>query len=468
MKKLIPIIIIISFCTSLKAQDTVVALNYCDKGSYISFDCGGGFHNIAYNLGGYGNKAVGMGFMSRVGYRFFFTRHWGVGVGLNFNTLCTTAKFDFSELQTDVEDKNILLGNKTRDLTTDYSGLKEKDKEMSLDIPVGICYQHELGYRFKIAAGANFVISNNFNQKYKTSKGEIHTIADYHFNENNATQTLSHVENIPQYGLTNYSDFSGDNDLKKTLFGVGGDVSVLFAVTPKLDLNLGVYGSYIINNQHLQQSPFLFNGENSQYNGVTQTQLSGNIHPTTMGLMCGIRYHFVRKPKPTTPPEEPQVAEIDTMPVVALDTLQVVELDSVENVAVADSLELEIVEPVPTDEELFLQAVLETGPLNFDLGKSQLPNDVQNRLDKMAEFLKAHPNLRVVVVGHTCNLGSEATNKRCGLLRANYIKNELVKRGVKPEQLEVESRWYKEPLVPNTSEANRKINRRVEFELVKE
>jgi outer membrane protein OmpA-like peptidoglycan-associated protein len=58
-------------------------------------------------------------------------------------------------------------------------------------------------------------------------------------------------------------------------------------------------------------------------------------------------------------------------------------------------------------------------------------------------------------------------NKRIGLQRAETVKKELVRQGISAERLATESRWYSEPLLPNTSNANRSKNRRVEFKEVK-
>jgi outer membrane protein OmpA-like peptidoglycan-associated protein len=80
--------------------------------------------------------------------------------------------------------------------------------------------------------------------------------------------------------------------------------------------------------------------------------------------------------------------------------------------------------------------------------------------------MKENPDMKFLVVGHTCNLGSLQVNRTVGQQRANSLRDELLKRDVPASQLSTESRWYKEPLVPNTSEANRKRNRRVEVELM--
>jgi len=50
-----------------------------------------------------------------------------------------------------------------------------------------------------------------------------------------------------------------------------------------------------------------------------------------------------------------------------------------------------------------------------------------------------------------------------GLARANTVKNILMDMGVPESQITTETKYYLEPLVPNTSEENRAKNRRREI-----
>ncbi|MBO7462063.1 MAG: OmpA family protein, partial [Bacteroidales bacterium] len=68
----------------------------------------------------------------------------------------------------------------------------------------------------------------------------------------------------------------------------------------------------------------------------------------------------------------------------------------------------------------------------------------------------------IICIGHTCDIGTEEQNKAVGLKRAEAFAQELIDRGVDRSRIECDTRWFKEPLVPNTSEKNREINRRVE------
>jgi outer membrane protein OmpA-like peptidoglycan-associated protein len=88
-------------------------------------------------------------------------------------------------------------------------------------------------------------------------------------------------------------------------------------------------------------------------------------------------------------------------------------------------------------------------------------------LNEKFDLLKLYPNKKIIVEGHTCNLGSHEENVSVGLLRAEMVKSYLVQKGIDPRRITTVSKAEAEPLVPNTSEANRKQNRRVNIRLAK-
>jgi len=69
-------------------------------------------------------------------------------------------------------------------------------------------------------------------------------------------------------------------------------------------------------------------------------------------------------------------------------------------------------------------------------------------------------------VGHTCDLGSEATNLSLSQQRAKALLDFLVEKGIKEDVLTSRGVGLAEPMVPNTSEANRRQNRRVVVEIL--
>lgn len=67
------------------------------------------------------------------------------------------------------------------------------------------------------------------------------------------------------------------------------------------------------------------------------------------------------------------------------------------------------------------------------------------------------------IIGHTSSEGSNATNRKLSVDRANAIKNYLVKNGIDANKIETEGKGSREPIYLNDTEENRQKNRRVEI-----
>ena len=531
---------------SIKSTKT----NNCEKGHYLFFDFGGGIHNVAFDVDNFGDKKIGLGFMGRAGYRYFLSPNWGFGIGANYKTFGAKTVLDFvysSEQQTD---NAALVDHKERNYKTVFNSLKEKEKHSVLEIPVGIYFQHSLGNKWKIGAGINVFYNSLLTQKYETVSGDIRNTAEYPWYN-------LEVYDLPEYGYSNYSDFSGDNKLDKSAFGFGGELTFYYPLSQRVDLNLGFYGSYA--NQGRGGNSPIYNEDELLYSGIMQSDImDGKSKNVSGGIMVGLRFHLKRKEKPQPsiqeqvdeymPLKEENICDVATVfknnpdktllivgDTCTADTFEIYCSEAVKakmmecgavgsqifttdryntNITPADygyysavmtldkapqiqqpqpvdTVETPPVQPVDTaktepvvpennqgneiieedkhdDNKRSLQDVLdEYSPVYFDLGAVSGDPEMSKKLDNIAQALKENPNEKILIIGHTCDLGSLETNKRVGQRRADVLKTELVKRGANANQIFTESRWYKEPLVPNTSEQNRIKNRRAEFKIKK-
>lgn len=77
--------------------------------------------------------------------------------------------------------------------------------------------------------------------------------------------------------------------------------------------------------------------------------------------------------------------------------------------------------------------------------------------------MKQYPDIKINCIGHTCDRGTDDANMKVGLQRAEAAKDYLVKNGIASDRISTESKGSREPMVPNNSEENRRLNRRVEF-----
>lgn len=101
----------------------------------------------------------------------------------------------------------------------------------------------------------------------------------------------------------------------------------------------------------------------------------------------------------------------------------------------------------------------------FDFDKSILKPEGKVEVDKLVAEMKAHAGDKVLIEGHTCDIGTDEYNMGLGQRRADSVKAYMVESGVATARIEAKSFGETKPAVPNNSEANRKLNRRAEFKI---
>lgn len=112
--------------------------------------------------------------------------------------------------------------------------------------------------------------------------------------------------------------------------------------------------------------------------------------------------------------------------------------------------------------------VLEKATLyfNFDFGSTDLNEEATRYFDNLAGALIDNPALKIKLVGHTDNVGSDRFNLKLSLERARSIKEYLIKKGVAPERILDEGKGMREPLNKNLTGEDRAKNRRVEMTIL--
>jgi outer membrane protein OmpA-like peptidoglycan-associated protein len=107
--------------------------------------------------------------------------------------------------------------------------------------------------------------------------------------------------------------------------------------------------------------------------------------------------------------------------------------------------------------------VLQLRNIQFDYNSSALTPSSHIELDKLANLMQENPSMHIELSAHTDDVGSEQFNQRLSQQRGESAKKYLLRKGVAPERIEAKGYGKSKPLVPNDSEGNRAINRRVEF-----
>jgi OOP family OmpA-OmpF porin len=103
----------------------------------------------------------------------------------------------------------------------------------------------------------------------------------------------------------------------------------------------------------------------------------------------------------------------------------------------------------------------------FDFDKSTLRPESFPELDKVKELMEQNPNLYIEIGGHTDDKGSDAYNEQLSQGRAEAVRAYLLEQWIEPERVSAKGYGKSKPEVPNDSDENRQINRRVEFTIIR-
>ena len=94
---------------------------------------------------------------------------------------------------------------------------------------------------------------------------------------------------------------------------------------------------------------------------------------------------------------------------------------------------------------------------------TDLTQDLTEYLDAVAEFLLANPQYRVVVEGHSDDRGTTTQNLDRSIRRSVVVMQYLLSKNIPRNRIITAGYGAVRPLVPNTTERNRAINRRIEI-----
>lgn len=101
----------------------------------------------------------------------------------------------------------------------------------------------------------------------------------------------------------------------------------------------------------------------------------------------------------------------------------------------------------------------------FDFNKYELKKESFFELERLYRFLEQNPDIRVKIEAHTDDIGSDAFNLDLSMKRARAVVDYLISKGLTTERLVPVGHGESRPEVPNDTEENRALNRRVEFRI---
>lgn len=114
----------------------------------------------------------------------------------------------------------------------------------------------------------------------------------------------------------------------------------------------------------------------------------------------------------------------------------------------------------------------EPGQKTFELGgqefvgrTAELTTESRGRVPRLIAMLRATPDVKVVIVGHTDPSGDKAADRAILQARADVLLAKLRDGRISSHRLRTEARGASEPIAPNDSPSNRQRNQRVSLVL---
>jgi OOP family OmpA-OmpF porin len=101
--------------------------------------------------------------------------------------------------------------------------------------------------------------------------------------------------------------------------------------------------------------------------------------------------------------------------------------------------------------------------VKFDFDKTIVKPIYYKEIEGVTDVLKKYPDMKIVVEGHTDNIGTKKYNLNLSQRRSSAIKAVMVKKfNIESSRITPKGFGYSRPVADNSTKEGRQINRRVE------
>ncbi len=101
----------------------------------------------------------------------------------------------------------------------------------------------------------------------------------------------------------------------------------------------------------------------------------------------------------------------------------------------------------------------------FDFNKSNLTAEAQNVVSEAIRTVQQTGAVRIAITGHTDTVGSDTYNQALSIRRAETVKDEMIREGMKADEISTVGKGYHDPLVPTGPGMREPQNRRAVIDL---
>lgn len=125
-------------------------------------------------------------------------------------------------------------------------------------------------------------------------------------------------------------------------------------------------------------------------------------------------------------------------------------------------------------EPAFKQAIIDkelNKPLVFDniyfeTGSTSLNQASDHQIKAIAALMNKHQDIKVMVRGHTDNVGLPGNNAQLSLIRANTVGLALVAQGIDRQRIRIMGMGDTNPIETNATDVGRQHNRRIDISII--
>jgi outer membrane protein OmpA-like peptidoglycan-associated protein len=140
-----------------------------------------------------------------------------------------------------------------------------------------------------------------------------------------------------------------------------------------------------------------------------------------------------------------------------------------QRLAIPELGDLDISSGEPAACQTAFARIMQDGVINFRSGSAEIEGQASfTLLSNLASIALRCDQSRIVISGHTDNVGSVELNRTVSQARADAVLRYLAAQGVRMDRLTAEGRGPDQPRASNATPAGQAANRRIEFEVRRE
>jgi OOP family OmpA-OmpF porin len=406
----------------------LVAITFRSRAQELGIELNGGLQGTQYQLQNGKTMELPGGSLG-LSYSFRLASHWNLVTGITGGIFRTRAMLNdgvvFTYGQVDDAGSAFQYNVKT-------TGYKETQQFVAASIPLLLQYQ-TVGPRTQwyLSAGGKALFP--LNASIKLSAKQL-SLSGYYPDYN------IELSNLPQHGFGTINNWSASQTAElrpAAVLSVATGLS--FRLSRATRLYTGLYLDYGLSDLKgkTDSMPLLTYSSagvnNVQANSVLKMSITGQMTLLSFGLQMRLSFgsaksKSVARPSGAKPVKGPPTNEEQQPPGLALN-----------------------------DQDT---AFIQTPVLFGTLGETAVLDAQKVHLDEVATIMKQNPGIRISIVGHICNSGTETEDISVGEARAKAVARYLQSKGIRRRRMDISNMEESDPVLPNNPSANYR-NRRV-------